>query len=203
MTDEEFQKWKDELESDTEEYAGLLSQANYEREKFLLLVRSLLKPSVGLSQLVQSFNLAFALDNAAGDQLDMIGEVVGATRMLNYVPASGDRMMDDDEYRMVLKLTIAQNVWDGTLGSLRKIYSDVFGSSVTVVYVDNQNMTLTISVYGDLSTRETEILDRAGLLLVPLGVGKTVNVVGGSVLVNSVVGVGVTGLEQIETCVAT
>lgn len=199
MTEEE----RIELENDTEEYAELLSQANYERPKFNLLLRSLLKPGVSLIQLLQSFNLNFELDNASGDQLDIIGKIVGASRLLSYVPASGDRVMTDAEFRLVLKLTIALNTWDGTLGSLKKTYSDALGSSATIKYVDNQNMTVSISVYGDLSTREMEILDSAGLLLIPVGVGKTVSKVGGSVEITSHAGVAVQGISHTECVVAT
>ena len=199
MTEEE----KLELENDTQEYADLLSQANYDRPKFNLLVRSLLKPGISLMQLIQSFNLIYELDNACGDQLDALGEIIGASRLLNYVPASGDRVMDDDEFRLVLKLTIAQNTWDGTLGSIKPIYANALGSNVSIKYVDNQDMSVTISVYGDITTREIEILDSAGLLLVPAGVGKVVSAVGGSVSVTAYAGVAITGIQHTDCVTAT
>lgn len=199
MTEEE----KLELENDTQEYADLLSQANYDRPKFNLLVRSLLKPGISLMQLIQSFNLIYELDNACGDQLDVLGEIIGASRLLNYVPASGDRVMDDDEFRLVLKLTIAQNTWDGTLGSIKAIYANALGSNVSIKYVDNQDMSVTISVYGDITTREIEILDSAGLLLVPAGVGKVVGAVGGSVSVTAYAGTAITGIQHTDCVTAT
>lgn len=199
MTEEE----KLALENDTQEYADLLSQANYDRPKFNLLVRSLLKPGVSLIQLIQSFNLIYELDNACGEQLDALGEIIGASRLLNYVPASGDRVMDDDEFRLVLKLTIAQNTWDGTLGSIKAIYANALGSNVSIKYVDNQDMSVTISIYGDITTREIEILDSAGLLLVPAGVGKVVGAVGGSVSVTAYAGVAITGIQHTDCVTAT
>ena len=199
MTEEE----KLALENDTQEYANLLSQANYDRPKFNLLVRSLLKPGVSLIQLIQSFNLIYELDNACGEQLDALGEIIGASRLLNYVPASGDRVMDDDEFRLVLKLTIAQNTWDGTLGSIKAIYANALGSNVSIKYVDNQDMSVTINVYGDITTREIEILDSAGLLLVPAGVGKVVGAVGGSVSVTAYAGVAITGIQHTDCVTAT
>lgn len=199
MTEEE----KLALENDTQEYADLLSQANYDRPKLNLLVRSLLKPGVSLIQLIQSFNLIYELDNACGAQLDALGEIIGASRLLNYVPASGDRVMDDDEFRLVLKLTIAQNTWDGTLGSIKSIYANALGSNVSIKYVDNQDMSVTINVYGDITTREIEILDSAGLLLVPAGVGKIVGAVGGSVSVTAFAGVAITGIQHTDCVTAT
>lgn len=192
-----------DLESDTEEYADLLSQANYNREKFNLLLRSMLKPGVSLIECLQSLNLVFDLDNAVGDQLDIIGNIVGASRLLNYVPASGDRVMDDNEFRIVIKLTIAQNAWDGTLGSLKEIYEQTLGEGVKIKFTDNQDMTVTINVSGDLTTREVEILRDAGLFLVPVGVGKTVTTTGGAVTFTAVTGVVVSGISHTESVVAT
>jgi len=191
-----------ELESDTEEYAELLSQKNYEREKFNLLLRSFLEPGVNLDELLESFVLAFDMDNADGKQLDVIGSLIGASRLLPYVPSEGDREMDDDEFRMVLKLTVAQNTWDGTLGSLGPIYRDVFGDDVSIRYADNQNMTVDINVYGDLSSREAEILDNSGLMLKPVGVGKTVILSGGSATASVYGQVEITGIGYVETAIA-
>ena len=198
MTEEE----RVELESDTEEYAELLSQKNYEREKFNLLLRSFLEPGVNLDELLESFVLAFDMDNADGKQLDVIGSLIGASRLLPYVPSEGDREMDDDEFRMVLKLTVAQNTWDGTLGSLGPIYRDVFGDDVSIRYADNQNMTVDINVYGDLSSREAEILDNSGLMLKPVGVGKTVILSGGSATASVYGQVEITGIGYVETAIA-
>jgi len=198
------------LISDTDEYAQLISEKNYGREKFLLLSRSVLEPGMDLQQVLNTIDSCFDLDNASGAQLDIIGNLVGASRELNYVPATGDRIMDDDEFRMVLKLTIAMNTWDGSLGALRKIYNDIFGESATIVYNDckdssgnAKNMHVTVQVYGDISTRETEILNQSGLLLVPVGVSKDVVVVGESVTADGYVGTGISGIEWIESVVAT
>ena len=190
------------LESDTEEYAALLSQKNYNREKFNLLVRSFLEPGVNLSELVNSFVEAFDLENAGGQQLDIIGNLIGASRVLNYAPGEGERSMDDDEFKLVLKLTIAQNIWDGTLGSLGPLYKNIFGDSASIRYKDNQDMTVDIDVFGDISTREAEILRNSGLLLVPAGVGKNVILSGGSVSTSTYGYVEITGIEYVENVIA-
>ena len=165
-----------ELFSDTEDYALLISERNYERTKYMELVRSLIKPGINLNELMDSIDMVFALDNAAGVQLDIIGMIVGASRELNYSPTTGSRIMDDDEFRLVIKLTIAQNTWDGTLGSLSKIYGGIFGDSVRLQYQDNQDMTVTINAYGDINTRQLDILNGSGLILVPTGVHFDVHV---------------------------
>ena len=184
---------------DTDSYTSISSRRNYEKDNYLYLLSSILHPSVETMQLFDSFNNVFELDNASGEQLDLIGSLIGLSRLLNYVPSSGDRVMDDDEYKLALKLQIAQNTWDGSLGSLKGIYEQILGDSMTIVYIDNQNMTVTIDVYGDVQTRQTEMLDRSGLILVPVGVGKEIHIIGGSADLEINVGVGITAIECVTT----
>ena len=194
MTDDEIKI----LKAETEEYASLITQFNYEKPKFNLLVRNILSPGVRNNSLAESFNMAFDVDNAVGAQLDVIGRLIGLGRLLDYVPSSGSREMDDDEYRLALKLTIAKNTWDGTLGSLKQIYRDALGENVTLVYNDNQDMTVGIEVYGSMTTRETEMLERSGLLLVPAGVGKTVYTIGENADTTLYSGLGIYSVEWVE-----
>lgn len=201
MTENEWEAFVEDLESDTEAYASLITEKNYEREKYMLFVRSMLKPAMGLQELIDSFNNVYDLDGASGVQLDEIGAIVGASRLLSYKPQTGTREMDDDEFRIVIKLTIAMNAWNGTLGELEPLYKNIFGDTATIRYIDNQDMTVTINVYGDLSTRETEILEKSGLLLVPVGVGKEVIKSGEDVVVSLYAGLDISGIERVDTVI--
>ena len=188
----------EELVSDTEEYASLITQYNYNKPKFNILARSVFYPGVNNNALVDAMSMSFDIDNACGVQLDVIGRLIGLGRLLTYVPASGDRVMDDDEYRLALKLTIAKNTWDGTLGSLRQIYKDALREDISIVYVDNQDMSVDINIYGSATTRQTEMMNRSGLLLVPVGVGKSVNVVGDDTTVSLNMNVEISGIEWLD-----
>jgi len=72
---------------------------------------------------------------------------------------------------------------------------------MTLAYTDHQDMSVTISIYGDSNTRLTEIFNKSGLLLVPAGVGKEVTVVGETVEVSAHSDIGISGVEWLETAV--
>ena len=194
MTNEELEV----LVAETEEYASLITQYNYDKPKFNILARSVLRPGVDMNGVMQTFCMAFDIDNAVGSQLDLLGKLIGLSRLLDYTPSSGSREMSDDEYRLALRLTIAKNTWDGSLGSVRGIYADALGSDVSIVYVDNQDMSIDINVYGGITTREAEMMERAGLLLVPVGVSKTVYSIGGNVETPVEAGVGIYSIEWVD-----
>lgn len=174
MTDSE----RLELETTTEQYAQMVSENNYLREKFNLLFRSVLRPGVNLSSVLQSFDLAFDISNAAGAQLDMIGLIVGVNRTLTKLPTTGSRDMDDEEMRTMIRMKIAQNTWDGTNKGATDTYNEIFGDSFLFTQVDNQDMTVSIVCDGEISTRQVEILTYTRNLLVPSGVSFTLTVNG-------------------------
>jgi len=184
--------------ADTENYASLLTSDLYSKPKTNELARSVVRPGIDLSMTVQSITMAFNIDNANGDQLDIIGEYVGLPRLLNYAPATGSREMDDEEYRLSLKLAVARNTWDGSFGSIEKVYKEILGDEYSIVVKDNQDMTIEIDVYGDVSTRMLEIFENAGLLLIPVGVGKTVQTEGGTVSTDLYMGIGISSIEQVD-----
>jgi hypothetical protein len=58
-------------------------------------------------------------------------------------------VMDDDTYRMVLRVKIQANHWDGTMETLPPIYAGLSGSlGATIFAVDNFDMTMDIFVSG-------------------------------------------------------
>lgn len=181
-----------------ETYLELLSVRNSQRVKFHDLSDAVLSLPTATGTAVESFDTAFDIENATGVQLDIIGALVGATRLLNYAPATGDRLMDDDEFRVVIRLTIAKNGWDGTFGSIQETYDEIFSKSVTFSYTDGQDMSLVIDVYGAIGTREIEILENSGLLLMPVGVSHTVRISSEKVDVNMGAAVGISGIQLCE-----
>lgn len=101
-----------------------------------------------ISSCLASITQAFDLDFAIGVQLDVLGQIVGVSRTVNFQPSNGvSPILDDTTYRILLKATIAQNQWDGTIGSLYPVWDQLFpGGKISIV--DNQNMTATILVTG-------------------------------------------------------
>lgn len=150
-------------------YKDLVPTNNITKPKFMGFLDAILTPAIQLGALVETLGYAFDLGNAAGDQLDIIGELVGVSRLLPEKPSIGDRLMNDEEYLMCIRLKIAQNEWDGTNESAINAYKDAMGDRITVTYVDNQNMSVDIIVSGTTTTREAEVLFLSDSLLVPAG----------------------------------
>jgi Protein of unknown function (DUF2612) len=99
-----------------------------------------------------SITQAFDLDFAIGVQLDVLGQIVGVSRTVNFQPSNGvSPILDDTTYRILIKATIAQNQWDGTIGALYPVWNQLFpGGKITII--DNQNMTATILVTGSFTS---------------------------------------------------
>jgi hypothetical protein len=97
---------------------------------------------------LSSIATAFDLDYAIGVQLDVLGQIVGIGRTVNFQPSNGvSPVLDDTTYRLLIRATIAQNQWDGRIGSLYPAWEQLFpGGSISIV--DTQNMAATILVTG-------------------------------------------------------
>lgn len=176
--------------------------------KFAGVLDSILTPVCEQGVVVDGLGTAFDIQNASGAQLDVIGELVGISRMLPYAPETplivdGEsvytREMTDDEYRIMIRLKISRNEWDGTNEGAAKMYRDVFNDDVRINFVDNQDMTVTLNISGDFSTRQIEILNFVDSILIPSGIGKTVNAIGGKTEMSNYFGAAITGIEWIDS----
>ena len=105
------------------------------------------------------------------------------------------RIMSDEEYRLMIRMQIAKNNWDGTNKAAQEIYRNAFGTDAYIRYLDNQDGTVTISVNGDIPPRMIEIMNAQGNMLVPAGIGKTVAYDDSDVVIGALEGAAVTGVE--------
>ena len=183
---------------DKEFYKNLIPIKNYSKERYMAYLDAVLSHGAMLGTMVETMSEAFDIDNAAGDQLDMLGALVGIDRLLPYVPATGTREMDDDEFRIAIKMKIGRNVWDGTNEAAIDLYNQLFSGSVSIVYEDNQDMSVSFSIYGSVSAREAEILNATGVLLIPAGVSHIVATVSGEASMSVCVGAKITGVETYQ-----
>jgi hypothetical protein len=105
-----------------------------------------------ISLCLQSMEAAFDLNYAIGNQLDILGQIIGVSRTVNFQPSGGvSPVLDDTTYRILLLATLANNTWDGTIGSLYPIWQTLFpGGKITIV--DNQDMSATILIGGSFSS---------------------------------------------------
>lgn len=102
--------------------------------------------SNGIEYLCQSILEAFCIENISGNQLDIVGKLIGLSRpTLSQIGQSGffgfdsipnlsfdfgsfqdgrtleDALVSDDQYRLFLKIKVAANIWDGTRVGLKSI----------------------------------------------------------------------------------
>lgn len=175
-------------------YKDLITTENQQAPKFMAFLESILTPVMELQEVVQN-SQAFSIDSAAGNQLDIVGEVIGLPRQLPYITSRGTADMTDDEYLMGIKLKIAQESWEGGNKSATDIYQEVVNASgANVSYDDLMDGNVTISI--DVESQEiVQVIYAIGGFLVPIGVGKTVEVNDTGVSMDAYCGVSVTGVE--------
>ena len=143
------------------DYLSLFTSAVREKPRFMALASAVLSQAADLLSLVQTgFPEAYALESAAGKQLDTLGELLGIPR-----PSAST---SDADYRFLLRARIAANHWDGTNGSLPAVLARAF-PGMDARLVDNQDGTVTFSLFGDVPFPPEELFP------VPAGV-KTISV---------------------------
>jgi len=146
-------------------YTGLLTSEYSNATKFKQWMSSVLSILNDVSNCLATLSSMFDLDVATGAQLDTLGVIIGVGRTVSFQPSNGvSPVLDDDTYRLLLKATIANNQWDGTIGSLYPIWNNLFpGGHITII--DNQNMTAEIIMTGSFSSIIQDLISNG--LIVP------------------------------------
>ena len=151
-------------------YAGLLTHQYRLSPKLNALLYLLLKKFDNVSQCLVSMDVAFDLDAAVGNQLDMLGAIVQAPRTVPFQPSNGvSPILDDATYRILIKATIGKNQWNGTIDGLYPIWQSLFPGGKIVV-ADNQNMTATILMSGSFTSITKDLITNGMIVPRPQGV---------------------------------
>jgi hypothetical protein len=128
----------------------------------------------GSTDLIDAIDQYFDLDTAIGDQLDIIGEIVGQGRQVDFEPTGGSKpILSDEDYRVLLKAKIAKNMWDGKIDSLQSIWATIFPGGGIVIQ-DNQDMTAYVFVLGNFSYTVRELIRNDYIVPRPQGVSYNV-----------------------------
>lgn len=153
-----------------DKYLNRIASQHKIRPKYMAWLAALLEKIQDLEDLAAQIDTAFDLDSAVGVQLDMIGQSVGVNRLLNFEPVYASARLSDDHYRTILRARISLNQWDGTTDGIRRIWDGIF-NGYTLEVVDNQDMTMTLRVYGLKSMFESVYISRGYAAPKPEGVG--------------------------------
>jgi hypothetical protein len=178
------------------DYTGLITSEHSSKPKFSAMVAAVAQCFVDQQNLVNSISTSFDLDQAIGAQLDIIGLWVGISRQVKtplnvyfsldttglgfdqgnwqgpFDPSTGLTSLDDGTYRTLLRAKIAANSWDGTVPGAAAAYANLFAGSGSQIFIqDNQDMTMTVGVSGQIPSALLRSLLSGGYLpLRPEGV---------------------------------
>lgn len=184
------------------DYTTLVT-SEHQKPNFLAWLATLANGQSDTTTLIQSLPSLFDIDNAVGQQLDIVGQWIGFGRQVSVVlsvgyygfaddptalgfgelgnPAAGGRyieigesgtsgaILQDPEYRTVLKAKIIQNQYGGTIGELEAAVQDILGG-VQCFYYDPGTRSVMILVTEVLDPVLTALLGNYDLLPRPAGV---------------------------------
>ena len=154
-----------------DEYLDKITSAHISRPRFMEWLASLLELVCAAGNVAGEMDLAFYVGSAAGAQLDMIGAIVGISRVLPFASEYTEGgIMEDSEYRSAILAKILRNQWDGTNESLPLLWQAVY-PSLQMMYTDNQDMTIDVTVTGTISNTLSEMIQAGMIVPVPAGVG--------------------------------
>ena len=152
------------------EYLKLITSEYSDKSNFIAFNSAFLDKVSPANDCLISFDQIFAIDNAIGDQLDKIGEIIGVTRHLPTQDADIPSTLSDESYRFVLKAKIMKNHWDGTRKSIDTIFKTMFPGCPYDI-VDNQDMTMNIMIIApEMSDEKIALIFNGFIVPKPAGV---------------------------------
>ena len=160
------------------DYTKLVIPQHRIQPKFMEWLNVALDPLQSAQKLLTGLGDQFDLDRAVGAQLDRVGTVLGVSRKLPFQPTGNvSPVMEDANYRLILRAAVAKQHFDGTIPNLYGLLQTVLGNSgLYFVPIDNQDMTITVIVFGSVSSLVKDELEHGMIIPRPEGISMTVNV---------------------------
>lgn len=182
--------------ADLTKYQSLIT-SEHRKPKMLAWVGALTQPFLDIQAQNAALPSLFDPDLAVGEQEDMVGLWVGASRALQVpltnvffswgVPGQGwgqgiwlgpyDSgttlyLLPDELFRTLIRAVIAKNHWDGSIPGAYAVLSIVFGpAGYTILIRDGQDMSMSYIIIGPpLSAVMRGLLVNGQLTLKPAGV---------------------------------
>ncbi len=159
-------------------YLNHITSQHRDKPKFIAWLSAFLNVIDDTYNCIKGFDKNFDLDNAIGNQLDILGQIIGVNRVLNFQPTDDfDPKLDDETYRLVLKAKIGKNMWQGTLPEIYTIWNNMF-PDLKLNIIDNQDMSMTAVIEGAIGQLKELLIANGYIIPKPSGV--RINYVGKS-----------------------
>lgn len=185
------------MSGDLSSYLSLVTSEHNDKPKFMSTVTALVSPLVDAAAFATTLPGKFDFEVAAGQQLDFVGQWIGASRYLPvpltdiyfalddvergldfgslqgpYDASTGLVSLPDDAYRNFLRAKIIANNWDGTIPSAYSAWDQLFVAQGFGIIIQNQAvMHILLGLVGPYPDQITLALFTNGLLsLKPAGV---------------------------------
>ena len=151
-------------------YQDLITSQHRGKPKYLATVTALLKYTDDIFKTAIYLDDEFDLEEAVGDQEEVIGAIVGADRVLPFQPDKElSPILDNEAYRILIKSKIASNLWQGGIQDLKDTWRQLFEK--TIIIQDNQDMTIDVVAVGFNEQIIKEMIQKGMIVPKPQSVG--------------------------------
>jgi hypothetical protein len=152
-----------------QEYLDRITSEHRDKPKFIAWLTTILTPADDIYNCINKIDDAFDLDKAVGNQLNVLGELIGVSRTLVFQPPDMSPLLDDETYRLVLRAKIGKNMWQGTKPEIQEIWKEMF-SDLQLDLIDNEDMSMTGVIYGVLDELRELLIANGYIIPKPSGV---------------------------------
>ena len=156
---------------DIKRYLDRTESQHIIRPKYVAAVTALLEKLDAAHGIAKDIPALFDVATAVGEQLDVLGEIVGVKRKAIplYVPNVTD-VPNDDLYRIIILSKIIQNNWDGTNEGFYDIWEATAATLFPVIYNDNQDMSIDVTILGEVDDHIADLIAYGDIIPKPMGV---------------------------------
>ena len=157
------------MSSLNDSYLNLITSQHRGKKKYMETASAVLKYTDDVFSVGVYMDDEFDLDTAEGKQEDALGILIGADRILPYIPALGNpSTLNDEDYRVLLKSKIAKNMWRGRIESIEDIWRVLFSRRIKII--DHQDMTIDVVIDDGFSPVIQEAIWRGVIVPKPQSV---------------------------------
>lgn len=137
-------------------YESLITSQYQQSTNYLSWLGAVLQLLCDAQACLNTFPSAFTIATAVGAQLDILGTLIGVSRVLPFQPTGGiSPVLDDPTYRILLQAKIVQNQFNGQYmganSTLWTAWQQLFPGG-TIYVIDNQDMTADIILAGSFTS---------------------------------------------------